>query len=367
MPQSSMPAPALSSRIRALADPRAARGRRHTLSCVILTALCAILAGARSFAAIGQWAANAPQHTLARLGARTTHPALAVRQPPSADTIRRVLIALPPAHLTALNCDDDLSVLIVDGKCARGSARGQSGPAHLLAAMTGHGQVAAQLRVPDKTSEIHALADLLAGLDITGAVVSADALHTQKATAAHLVQERGAHYLLGCKANQPTLFSQVKKLPWGKAPVLARTRESGHGRRETRSIKVLSACGLLFPHAAQAVQVLRTTTRIADGVQTRRTGYYITDMTCEKASPQRLMGLVRRHWGIEALHHIRDATFGEDASKVRCGRGLENMAMLRNLAIPLLASLENTATIAESIRWVSYEAFTRPLDLIGLP
>lgn len=368
MPQSPTPLPSLSCRIPALVDPRAARGRRHTLGCVLRTALCAVLAGARSLAAIGQWAANAPQDTLARLGARTTTPALGERRAPSTDTIRRVLIALPPAQLTALTCAEDLSVLIVDGKCARGSALGEAGPAHLLAAMTGDGRVAAQVRVPDKTSEIHAVADLLATLgDLTGAVVTADALHTQRATARHLVDERGAHYLLCVKANQPSLSCQVKRLPWGQAPVLARTREAGHGRRETRSIKVLSAPGLLFAHAAQVVQVLRTTTRIATGVQRRERAYYVTDLACAQAGPHRLLDLIRGHWRIEALHHVRDVTFGEDASKIRSGHGPQNMAMLRNLAIPLLAWLEAFAHIPEAIRWVSYEAFTRPLDLIGLP
>ena len=80
----------------------------------------------------------------------------------------------------------------------------------------------------------------------------------------------------------------------------------------------------------------------------------------------RLAGLVRGHWRIEALHHVRDVSFGEDASRVRTGNGPQNMAMLRNLAIPLLTEWGMTS-IPEAVRWVSYETFTRPLELLQIP
>ncbi len=112
-----MPASALSAPAEEEAVPRDRWGRRHRLSCVILISLCAVLAGARSLTAIGQWAHNAPQHTLARLGARTTCPELAARTAPSTATIRRVLTSLDPTALTRMTTAADLAV-------------------HLLAAMT---------------------------------------------------------------------------------------------------------------------------------------------------------------------------------------------------------------------------------------
>ncbi|MDE3721784.1 Scr1 family TA system antitoxin-like transcriptional regulator [Nocardiopsis sp. N85] len=98
--QSATPSPALCAPTNEEADPRHRQGRRHQLGCIVLIALCAMPAGARSLTAIGQWAANAPQHTLTRLGARIACPALGIRRPPSSATIRRVLTGLDPGALT---------------------------------------------------------------------------------------------------------------------------------------------------------------------------------------------------------------------------------------------------------------------------
>ena len=237
---------------------------------------------------------------------------------------------------------------------------------HLLAAMTPTGHVAAQIRVANKTSEIPALKDLLADLDIEGSVVSADALHTQTETAHHLVTERKAHYVLTAKRNQPTLFAQVKALPWAQAPTLFTETERGHGRAETRTVKVLTAPRIAFPHARQVLRVHRWVKELATGKVRRTYAYVVTSLSVEQVGAQRLAGLVRGHWRIEALHHVRDVSFSEDASRVRTGQGPQNMAMLRNLAIPLLTELGMTS-IPEAIRWVSYEAFIRPLELLRIP
>lgn len=364
-PKSAMPASALSAPAEEEADPRDRRGRRHRLGCIVLICLCAVLAGARSLTAIGQWAHNAPQHTLARLGARTTCPELGVRTAPSAATIRRVLTSLDPTALTRMATADDLAVLIIDGKSVRGSRTRDHQAVHLLAAMTPTGHVAAQSRVANKTSEIPALADVLEELDIEGSVVSADALHTQTDTARHLVQERKAHYVFTVKRNQPTLFDQVKALPWVQAPALFTETGRGHGRVERRTVKVLTAPRIAFPHAAQVLRVHRWAKELVTGRVRRTYAYVITSLPAERADAARLAGLVRGHWRIEALHHVRDVSFGEDASRVRTGHGPQNMAMLRNLVIPLLAELGHTS-IPEAVRWVSYEAFRRPLGLLGL-
>ncbi|MEU9047777.1 MULTISPECIES: transposase family protein [unclassified Kitasatospora] len=112
----------------------------------LLIAASAVLAGAKSYAAIGQWAASAPQHTLARLGARVVG-ALGIRLAPSAATIRRVVALVCPGGLAELTGTDPAGkdTLAVDGKSARGSRHGDSPAAHLLAAMTGTGQAVAQL------------------------------------------------------------------------------------------------------------------------------------------------------------------------------------------------------------------------------
>jgi hypothetical protein len=204
----------LVERLRVLPDPRRWRGVRHPFVAVLLVAASAVVAGARSYAAIGQWSTSAPQHTLARLGARAVG-VLSVRVPPSAATIRRVLGRVCPGGLADLTGADPTGAqsVAVDGKAARGSRHDQTPAAHLLAAMTDQGRTVTQLRVPDKTNEITCFAALLEPYDLTGVTVTADALHTQRAHARFLVEEKNAHYLLVIKANQCATRRSVVFLP----------------------------------------------------------------------------------------------------------------------------------------------------------
>ncbi|MBP2400824.1 transposase family protein [Streptomyces syringium] len=175
--------PDLAARLAVLPDPRDRRGRRHGLVSVLLTACAAVLAGAKSFTAIGQWAAAAPQDTLARLGTRMVT-ALSLRIPPSTATLRRVINAVCPRGLAdllgAIPTADGTSTAAVDGKTARGSRTATGAAVHLLSALSGDGQVISQLPVPDRTTEATALAPLLDPFDLTGAVITADALHTTR-------------------------------------------------------------------------------------------------------------------------------------------------------------------------------------------
>ncbi|MCY0940952.1 ISAs1 family transposase [Streptomyces antarcticus] len=231
----------LVERLRVLPDPRRRRGVRHPFVAVLLVAASAVVAGAHSYAAIGQWSANAPQHALARLGARVVG-ALGVRVAPSAATIRRVVGLVCPgglADLTGANPAGSDTVA-VDGKAARGSRHGELPAAHLLAAMTGDGRTVTQLRVPDKTNEITCFAALLAPFDLSGVTVTADALHAQRAHARFLVEEKKAHYLLVVKANQPELHRRLRSLPWKDVIARRYDREVGHGRRETRVTRALT-------------------------------------------------------------------------------------------------------------------------------
>ncbi|MGP4052312.1 ISAs1 family transposase [Streptomyces sp. 2A115] len=201
--------PGLPQRLATLADPRHWRGKRHPFVSLLLIACSAVLSGARSFAAIGQWAKNAPQEALARLGARTTS-RFAVRVAPSTATIRRIINRTCPGGLADLLGTDPAGAdtLAVDGKSARGSRHGDTPAAHLLAAMTGGGLTVTQLRVPDKTNEITCFAGLLAPFDPTGVTVTADALHAQRGHARFLVEDKKAHYALYVKKNQAGLYER---------------------------------------------------------------------------------------------------------------------------------------------------------------
>ncbi|WP_234367286.1 ISAs1 family transposase [Streptomyces pluripotens] len=359
----------LALRLRTLADPRHRRGKRHSFVSVLLVACSAVLTGARSFAAIGQWAASAPQDTLARLGARATT-VLNVRIAPSAATIRRVLNAACPGGLADLLGSDPAGAdtLAVDGKSARGSRHGEIPAAHLLAAITGAGLTVTQLRVPGKTNEITCFDALLAPYDLTGVTVSADALHCQRDHARFLVEEKKAHYAFTVKRNQKNLHRQLATLPWEKASAKFYDRTDAHGRLETRVVQALTITdlGVDFPHAVQVAKIVRHRTQRKTGKRSRETVYVITDLASREASPERIAKIVRSQWIIEnRLHFVRDTAFAEDASTVRTGHGPDNMATLRSFAINTLRA-SGHANIAAGLREMSYDGFRRPLDLLGL-
>ncbi|MGW4825911.1 ISAs1 family transposase [Streptomyces sp. NPDC004227] len=359
----------LPQRLSQLADPRSRRGKRHPFVAVLLAACSAVVAGATSFAAIGQWARSAPQDVLARLGARKMG-VFVVRVPPSAATVRRVLLEVCPGGLADLLGQDPAGseTLAVDGKSARGSRTGATPAAHLLAAMTDAGQAVTQLRVPDKTNEITCFAALLAPYDLAGVTVTADALHTQREHARFLVEEKKAHYALTVKRNQKTLYQRFRTLPWSEVTAVFYDRGHGHGRTETRVIKVLTVTelGVDFPHAAQVARIVRHRTDIKTGKRSRETVYVVTDLTSRQASPERLAKIVRLHWGIEnRLHFVRDTAFREDASKIRVRRGPENMATLRSFAISRLRAAGHT-NIAAVLREMGLRPYERPLALLSL-
>jgi len=202
-------------------------------------------------------------------------------------------------------------------------------------------------------------------LDLAGTVVTADARHTHADAAEFLVRAKRAHYLLIVKANQPTLLDRCERLTWHNVPVLARTRDRGHGRVELRTLKAVTVHRFGFPHAAQVIQLIR---RVRD-LRTRRWRtviiYAITSLTHAQAGPARLADLIRGHWSIEnGLHYIRDVTFGEDTSQLRTGTGPHVMACLRNLIIGTLHQ-SRPGTIAATLRHHSRDP-SRPLATLGI-
>lgn len=253
----------------------------------------------------------------------------------------------------------------MDGKSLRGAARADGRKIHLLAAVEHtNGLVLAQLDVGEKTGETTRFQPLLDSVaDLAGMVVTSDALHTQREHAAYLLGRR-AHYIAIVKDNQKKLRRQLKSLPWKDIPLQGRTRGIGHGRSEIRRIKVATVNNLLFPGACQAVQVKRRRTDRKTGKTTIATIYAVTSLTAEQATPTQLAQLIRGHWKIEALHHVRDTTFAEDASQLRTGNAPRAMATWRNLAVGALR-LSGVRNIAAGLRRNARDA-RRPLALLGL-
>jgi predicted transposase YbfD/YdcC len=247
-------------------DPRKRRGRWHPLAGLLAVGIAAVIAGSRSFAAIGQWAADAGPGVLAVLGAArgpadesTFRRAFALV---NADTFDRVLGAW--LHTRAVQSGGRL-VIAIDGKTVRG-ARSKVGKAPHLAAALAHclGAVLGQVAVDEKSNEIPAVRELLkAFADMAGAVFTIDAMHTQTDTA-KVVLARRADYVMTVKANMPTLYKQLKKLPWAAVPSVSEVSKD-HGRRARRTIQAaLAPAWIGFDGAAQVAQLRRTVTSLRD-------------------------------------------------------------------------------------------------------
>lgn len=370
----------LRSRFAELPDPRRRRGVRHRVSAILAIAAAAVTCGARSLTTIGEWAADAPQRILATLGARW-HLGRGRHVAPHETTLRRTLQAFDAAVLDEVISDwlaehltvrEDLEAIAVDGKTLRGARDADGEQAHLLSAVVHDaGVVIAQRDVAAKTNEITELAPLLAGVDLTGKVITADALHTQRATAEDLVTAQRADYVLTVKANQPTLFAACQQALSGPARAFAAedvSSERGHGRTEqrtTRTMPVTDGDGIDFPHAAQVFRIRRDTGGL-DGQRIRKeTAYCITSLAPAQAGPARLGALVRGHWEIEnRVHWVRDVTYDEDRSQVRTGAAPQVMASLRNLAISAFRLAGHT-NIAAALRWAARD-YHRPLTILGL-
>jgi predicted transposase YbfD/YdcC len=351
-------------RLEALPDPRSPQGRIYPLACLIAIAVCAFTAaGNDRFTAVGQWARRASQQDLARLRA-PWDPIAGRYRAPDEKTIRVVLDRLDPRALArallgprsrgrrgpggGLPSDsvrgyrarqaaqeakalarDRLRAVAVDGKTSRGARRADGTRVHLLGVAEHGGRLLDHLEVNVKHNETSHFTALLEPLDLAGAVVTFDALHTVRANLDWLTGKKKAHYIAVVKQNQPLLHARIRALPWRQVPAGSVTRDTGHGRTETRTLKAAHVSRLHFPHARQAIKITRWRKDTATGKTTRETSYAVASLTSAAASAQDLARLVREHWSIEAHHHVRDVTFGEDTAASRTGSGPANLATIR--------------------------------------
>ena len=367
-------------------DPRSRRGRRHSLPCVLALVLSAMLHGKARLADITAWIAHAGQDILAAAGARAGRDGRLQAPSPKtvtrllgllgaqalADAVARYLAAAVPAGPPAYPVAGPVLQphLACDGKEARGAARPDGTSLFLLSAATG-GVVIAEREIPAKTNEIPEIGPMLRDLDerlpLAGWVISADALHTQRALAILVCEELSAHYVLTVKGNQAGLHHALQALTWAGARRHV-TTGTGHGRRETRRHLVMDApeeVKALFPHAAQVARVIRTrtvTTWKHDGKKRTRTTqtstetvYVITSLTAREAAPEHIAAYVRGHWSIEnEVHLVRDVTLREDSLKVRAGSRPRALVTLRNLTTGLIRQ-SGRNDIAATIRETEYD------------
>lgn len=368
----------------AVADPRPGGARVHPARYVLAVMVLALATpGFASLAGAAQLAASWPRSVLIRLGARP-HPLTGAARAPSEATIRRMLTAVDPDDLQGVldawtlrlrrggGCDRsaDLVAVAIDGKAVRGAADATGSMPHLVAAVTHHRpMVLTQTQVAAKTNEIPTVRTMIAALDLdhtdpssgAGVVITVDALHTHTATAS-VILAAGGHYVMTVKGNQPRLRTAAIAALDTTAGTSHRSTDRGHGRTEERYLRATPAVGIDFPGAAQVMRIVRYRGELSGQRTSKEVVHAITSLPPARADPAVLTALIRGHWAIEnSIHHVRDATFAEDACRARTGHAATNLAALRNAVITAIRATGAT-NLAAARRW----AATRPHNAIKL-
>jgi hypothetical protein len=288
LPDPVIVAPTLRSALLTITDPRQRRGVRHGLVALLSVAVCAVATGARSFVAIAEWAADLPTEVATTLGTGPACPSeSAIRrfvQRLDADRFDQAIGARLQQHCTRIAPSGRRRVLAVDGKTLRGSRTSDGRARHLLAIIDHDtAMVLGQTGVDGKTNEIIAFTPLIGTLtspNLAGAVIIADAMHTQRGHARHL-HNQGAHWLLTVKATSPGCAVSSPACP-GPGRGLPPQHRQRPRPPEIRALKAVTvATGIAFPYAAQAIQVTRRTRPLRATSKNKwrtETVYAITDL-----------------------------------------------------------------------------------------
>jgi predicted transposase YbfD/YdcC len=329
-----------------LNDPRVERTRKHPLINIVFIAVCGVLSGANSFAAIEEFGLDRRAWF-----ARFLDLANGV---PSDDTFARVLARLDPgafekcllSWVQAVQEVTDHRLIAIDGKTLRGSydRRGGKAAIHMVSAWASENKLSlGQVVVDEKSNEITAIPELLRLLDVSGALVTIDAMGCQKEIADSIREGKG-DYVLAVKQNQPNLYEQVEEAIGAGLEQDAsdldehQTVEVGHGRQETRTYVVFPAPEAVDPDGAwrdlSAVGMAITESTDTQGRCRPEVRYYILSVLL---SAKRFADAVRGHWGIENnLHWQLDVSFREDQCRVRTDHAPANLSVIRRFALTLL-------------------------------
>jgi predicted transposase YbfD/YdcC len=329
-----------------LTDPRVERTRKHPLINIVFIAVCGVLSGANSFAAIEEFGLDR-RTWFARFLDLTNGI-------PSDDTFARVLARIDPgafekcllSWMQAVQEITDHRLIAIDGKTLRGSYDRRDGKAaiHMVSAWASENTLSlGQVVVNEKSNEITAIPELLRLLDVSGAVVTIDAMGCQKEIA-DLIREGGGDYVLAVKQNQPTLSEQVgEAIDAGLEQDAAaldehQTVETGHGRQETRTYVIFPAPETVDPDGVwrdlSAVGMAITESTDSQGHCRLEARYYILSVLL---TAKEFAEAVRGHWSIENnLHWQLDVSFREDECRVRTDHAPANLSVIRRFALGLL-------------------------------
>lgn len=344
-----LPASSFQDYFATLTDPRCpdAPNSRHPLMDILLIAVCAVMCGAEGWEDIEEYGTAHAKWFADILD--LPHGI------PGHDTFRRVLSRLDPEELTrcfiawteALSEASGGEIVSIDGKTLRHSFDRATGQAaiHMVSAWASANRlVLGQLKVEEKSNEITAIPKLLTMLDITGAIVTIDAMGCQKEIA-KVITEQEADYVLALKDNHPTLSEEVRQFfDEAKATAFAEitheyheTVDGDHGRIEIRRYWITSDIESLEAKTSWAklhsIGMVESCREVEEKVQIE-TRYFLTSLPAQVV---RFSQAVRQHWGIEnALHWVLDVSFNEDACRIRKDKGAQTFSVLRHIAVNLL-------------------------------
>ena len=346
-----------------LEDPRSTVNRQHPLISVVVIALMAVLAGASGPTAIAKWAALKEEFLLEALELPNGIP--------RKDVFRRVLMVLKPGAFQACFANwlgslraqaaeatgIERPILAVDGKTARRSHDRKNGLGALHAVSvwaSDFGLSLGQVACAERSNEITAIPELLRLVDIKGAIITIDAMGTQRAIAKQII-EGEADYVLALKGNQGTLHQAViahidEQRENDFADAKARrhqTKETGHGREEVRSYIQMPVPedlpGLERWEGLKSIGTVESRC-VRDGKETVELRYYISSLG---VGVKRFAHAVRGHWGIEnSCHWCLDVTYREDESRIRDEHLRENVAWLNRLTLSLLKQHPGRESVA---------------------
>jgi predicted transposase YbfD/YdcC len=325
-----------------VSDPRVMGRTDHKLNDILMIALCATISDCDGFEDMADYGRD--KHIF--LGQFLQLP----NGIPSHDTFRRVLSLVQVDQLEAVLRQQATRLVqtlagqqvCLDGKELRGTIPNgrKHAMVHLLSAWAVEQQQSlGQLRVEGKTNEITLIKPMLASLELADALISIDAIGCQQSIVEQIVGQQ-AHYLIGLKANQNTLFEQVRDwmLRYNDQPAHYTERSLDHGRAERRQVWVSRELALLDATAdwagLKALVMVRSQRWQGDQVSST-TRFYITSLG--QATARQLAGYIRQHWSIEnQLHWQLDVVFNEDTSQIRHQLAAQNLALLRKIALSAL-------------------------------
>ena len=337
-----------------LDDPRVERTKLDPLMNILVIALCGVISGADSWVDIELFGESKRPWSAKFLDLANGIP--------SHDTFGRVFARLDSQQFQRcfINwvqaiCDVlQGQVVAVDGKTLRRSHDQTIGKdaIHMVSAWATENElVLGQVKVDDKSNEITAIPALLELLELSGCIVTIDAIGCQKEIAQQII-DQDADYVLALKANQGRLYRHAQTLFEDAAAIdfedcdHHKTVEKGHGRIEIRECWATAhpeyLAALYQPEqwaGLQTAVMIRAERRIGEQVETE-TRYYLSSLP---GDAQQLLAAVRDHWHIEnRLHWVLDVTFREDDSRIRTGNADQNMTVLRHMAINLLKREQST-------------------------